>query len=87
MFKYDWVILSLNIVFRGALNGAGDTRFTMLITLVGAWVVFIPVVWLGAFVFKWGLLGAWVGAISYLVLAAVVFSIRFRGGRWKEIQV
>lgn len=78
---------ALNIVFRGALNGAGDTRFTMLVTLLGTWALFVPGVWLGAFVLKGGLFGAWAGAIVYLVLAAVSFSVRFRHGRWKEIRV
>ncbi|HEX2973636.1 MAG TPA: MATE family efflux transporter [Tepidisphaeraceae bacterium] len=78
---------ALNIVFRGALNGAGDTRFTMMVTVLGAWALFVPGAWLGAFVFKWGLFGAWAGAIAYLVLAGVTFSTRFRRGRWKEIQV
>lgn len=78
---------ALNIVFRGALNGAGDTRFTMVVTLLGAWALFIPVVWLTAFVLKWGLLGAWAGAIAYLVMAGVAFSRRFHGGRWKRIRV
>ena len=31
-----------NIVFRGALNGAGDTRFTMAVAVAGSAVVFIP---------------------------------------------
>lgn len=78
---------ALNIVFRGALNGAGDTRFTLFITVVGTWVLFIPGTWLAAFVLRGGLLGAWAGAIAYLVLAGVSFSLRFRGGGWKEIRV
>ncbi len=76
---------ALNIVFRGVLNGAGDTRYTMMVTLLAAWGVFLPGVYLGAFVLDWGAVGAWIGAIGYLFLLGTAFSIRFYRGRWKTI--
>ncbi len=76
-----------NIVCRGALNGAGDTRFTMLITILGAWFVFIPGVYVFVFIFPLGLLGAWSGAIAYLLLMGIVFFMRFRKGLWKNIRL
>ncbi|MGE5578192.1 MAG: MATE family efflux transporter [Syntrophothermus sp.] len=78
---------ALNIVFRGALNGGGDTRFTMMVTFVGSWGVFIPGVYLGAFVLGWGVIGAWLGAITYIIALGIVFSLRFRSGGWKAIEI
>jgi MATE family multidrug resistance protein len=76
---------ALGIVMAGALNGAGDTTFTMLARSIMAWGLFIPLVWLMIFQFNLGLLGAWIGALLYLGGLAFVYLIRFRTGRWKSI--
>jgi len=76
-----------NIVFRGALNGAGDTKFTMIVTTIGAWALFIPAVYVFTFILQWNLTGAWMGAIAYLITLGIVFSTRFRAGKWKTIEL
>lgn len=73
-----------NIVFRGALNGAGDTKFTGITTILAAYLLFIPLTYLGAFVFKLGLIGAWLGPIVYLISLGMIFSLRFLSGRWED---
>lgn len=78
---------AMNIVFRGALNGAGDTRFAMVLTLCGAWGVFVPTVYFLAFTLDLGLPGAWGGALLYIFLLGVAVGLRFRSGRWKTISV
>ncbi len=78
---------AMNIVFRGALNGAGDTRFTALVTFVASWGLFIPVVYLGAFILDWGVVGAWLGAFTYIIALGIVFSMRFRSGGWQAIEI
>jgi len=75
------------IVFRGALNGAGDTRFTMAVTTIGSWAVFIPSVYGLAFGLNAGLVGAWLGAIVYIFSIGVVFGLRFWRGRWQSIRL
>lgn len=77
----------LSIVMAGALNGAGDTTFTMLARSILAWGLFIPLVWLLIFRFDAGLAGAWAGALLYLGGLAVVYFLRFRSGRWKTIEL
>ena len=78
---------AVNIVLRGALNGAGDTRFTMTITMFFAWGLFVPGSYLGAFSLKLGVIGAWLGAFVYLATLGVIFFFRFRHGAWKEIVI
>lgn len=75
------------IVLAGALNGAGDTRFTMWTRSILAWGIFIPLVWVILFIFELGVWGAWVGALIYLGGLSVVYWIRFRNGRWKTIEL
>jgi MATE family multidrug resistance protein len=76
---------ALGIVLAGALNGAGDTTFTMLARSIMAWGMFIPLVWLLIYKFDQGLAGAWAGALIYLGGLAFVYLWRFRTGRWKSI--
>lgn len=78
---------AVNIVLRGALNGAGDTRFTMTVTLTLAWGLFVPGSYLGAIILKLGVMGAWLGALTYLVTLGLIFFFRFRKGDWKKIAI
>jgi multidrug resistance protein, MATE family len=71
-----------NIVFRAALAGAGDTRFTAVVTVISSWTLMLGGGWLLAFVFKLGLLGAWGGPFIYLTLLSFVYGLRWRSGVW-----
>lgn len=78
---------ALAIVFASALNGAGDTRFTMYTKTILAWGMFIPLSWLFAFPLKGGLAGAWIAALIYLGGLGFVYLWRFRSGKWKTISL
>jgi MATE family multidrug resistance protein len=75
------------IVLGGALNGAGDTTYTMLARLVCAWGIFLPLAYLFAFPLGGGVRGAWAGAMAYLITLALAYLVRFRSGRWKTLKV
>jgi multidrug resistance protein, MATE family len=81
------VIDGLGIVLGGSLNGAGDTRFTMLARAFCAAVIFLPLAWLLAFPLNGGVLGAWLGAIAYLFSLTLLYLWRWRSGRWKHLKV
>ncbi|MEM7347420.1 MAG: MATE family efflux transporter, partial [Chloroflexota bacterium] len=75
------------IVLAGALNGAGDTKFTLLARSILAWGVFIPAVWVLIFPLEQGVWGAWAAALGYLGGLGVVYFFRFRSGYWKTIEL
>ena len=91
--------LAATIVFTAALRGAGDTRVPVLFTLIGFFVIRLPLayaltspevdlgplgVWTGV---NMGLRGAWI-AMSIDVYARGTFLLlRFAGGRWRGIAV
>jgi multidrug resistance protein, MATE family len=75
------------IVLGGALNGAGDTTFTMVVRAVLAWVIFLPSAYLFIFVLKGGIAGAWLGAFVYLIGLAIIYFWRFKSGKWKSINL
>lgn len=68
------------IVLGGVLGGAGDTRFRMIVTLVGAWGVMVPLA--GLLAPRWGVMGAWMAALIFIVLAALAYLWRFAGRAW-----
>ena len=82
LMAFYQVFDAANIVFRAALNGAGDTRFTAITTLLASWSLMLGGGWLLAFVFKLGLIGAWGGPFVYLTLLSFVYWWRWRSGVW-----
>lgn len=75
------------IVISGALNGAGDTAYVMLVKIIFGWGVFLPLTWLLAFKFNGAVVGAWAAAIVYLSGLAIIYFLRFRAGKWKTIEL
>jgi MATE family multidrug resistance protein len=80
-------ILAASMVFSGALRGAGDTRFPMVVTAAAIWLVRLPLAYLFALVLDGGLLGAWAAMALDMVMRGVLNFLRFRAGRWKTLQV
>ena len=78
---------AMNIIFAGALKGAGDTRFTMWAAVIVAWIFFVPPVYVIIEVLQKGVLMAWGWATLYIILIGSVFCWRFRKGKWKEIDL
>jgi MATE family multidrug resistance protein len=76
-----------NVIFAGALKGAGDTKFVLIYSTVMAWGMLVPGVLLIVLVFNGGLLVMWTWALLYVGVLALGYTLRFRGGKWKSIQV
>lgn len=70
----------------GALRGAGDTYFTMIVSVVGHWIL-VPVLYLALNVFHLSIPISWLFIVIFFVLFAVVLVLRFRSGKWKTIKV
>lgn len=79
------LVNALGIVVAGALNGAGDTTFTMWARTLFAWGFFIPLVWVMIFPLQMGIWGAWLAALIYLGGLGLLYFWRFRSGKWKAI--
>ncbi|RMI07062.1 MAG: MATE family efflux transporter [Calditrichaeota bacterium] len=76
-----------NMVFSGALKGAGDTRFVAVASTGLSWVLMlipglISLYWLGGNIY-W----LWSLATLYICVLCLVFWGRFRQGRWKTMRV
>ncbi len=69
---------------NGALRGAGDTRVPLLASLVGFYLVALPVAYLGV-VTSLGVTALALSLVSSAVVPAAVNLWWFRGGRWKAV--
>jgi Na+-driven multidrug efflux pump len=92
--------LALAFVYAGALRGAGDVRFPMVVTTVAVWLVRLPV---GAFLglpgvcipftsmcvpgLGFGLPGIYAALIVEASIRAVLMYRRFHGGKWQTMKV
>lgn len=74
-----------NIIFISSLQAAGDTRWTLVISVIA------HVLFLGSLVlidhFKPGLWPEWLAATFFVWTIAIIWFLRFRSGVWKSIQV
>ena len=71
--------LKFNIL-SGALRGAGDTTYSMLVNVLSAWLLFVPALLLVTP--RYGLIGAWSCFILHVFVMALGVDIRVRGSRW-----
>jgi putative MATE family efflux protein len=79
--------LAVAMVLSGALQGAGDTRSPMWISIFCNWLVRFPILWLLALQFKYGPTGAWLAMAASIVAMAVLCTWRYQSGRWLKVRV
>ena len=77
--------LDVAIVFGRALDGAGDTRATMIITFLALVVLGVPMAW--GFSRLWAVNGIWAALIGSNVVQGIGVLIWFRLGKWKTRKV
>ncbi|MCX6308960.1 MAG: MATE family efflux transporter, partial [Bacteroidia bacterium] len=70
----------------GTLRGAGDTLYTMLVSVGANWT-FIPLLYLCLYVFHTSVPFAWFVIVAiYLIFCFVIYR-RFKSGKWKKLQI
>lgn len=75
------------VVLLGCLRGAGDTRFTALVSLISVTCVRPGISWLLCYPLGLGLLGAWLGTFCDQVVRFSMAFIRFRKGKWTQLKL
>lgn len=79
--------MAINQTLAGALRGAGDTRWVLLLSTIGMWTMRVGGGALLVFAFNLGAAGAWTGAVLDHTIRAAIIWWRFHGGKWKTIKV
>jgi len=84
MFQY---FDGLRMISSGILQGAGDTRYTMTVTLVLSWGLFVPLTWYLVVERGSDVRAAWLGASFAFMLQGVIMWRRFASDRWRGIEI
>lgn len=80
-------VLTLIFILAGALRGAGDTLWVMIITIVGNWFARVAIgVTLGYFI-GIGLVGFYIAMAIDMFIRVSMMIIRFKSGKWQNIRV
>ena len=70
-----------------ALFGAGDTKTPAMISVIGQWLIFLPLAYLVGPVLGYGLLGVWIAQGIYRGGQALLFMRVWQRGRWAELKI
>jgi multidrug resistance protein, MATE family len=74
---------AMQMVFVGAIKGAGDTWF-VLVTTIWTSALGIAACWIAS---RWGLIGWWYAVTGWICLLGLVYLVRFLQGRWRTMRV
>jgi putative MATE family efflux protein len=77
---------AFGMVLAGGLRGAGDTRWTMLITAASIWLLRIPLAYFFGIYLGLGLVGVWMGNTLDMGIRGLAVTWRYCTGRWKSIR-
>jgi putative MATE family efflux protein len=75
------------MVLRMSLRGAGATKTVLAVTLVGTFLVRLPVSYWAAVSMGWGLVGVWLGSTLDWVVEGGMLLVVFRRGAWRRARV
>ncbi len=77
----------LQVVQFGCLRGAGDTRFTAMVSLISVTFVRPFLSWVLCYPLGIGLIGAWLGTFGDQAVRFVMSFIRFHKGKWTKLKL
>jgi len=78
---------AVNLMYSGALRGAGDTKFVVWVSGLLAWFFWIPGVLYLYLVCNADIVLLWLFTSFYVAVFGLVFFLRFRTGKWKRIDL
>ncbi len=82
-----WLAVGFQFVLMNALQGAGDTMPTMIISIITTWLITLPLAYFLPKHTDFGVLGIrWAMAVSP-VAAGIANVVYFRTGRWKTRRI
>ena len=76
-----------NMIFSGALKGAGDTRFVAIMSVGLSWVLMLIPSALTLQVYHGGIYWLWFFVTLYIAGLCLAFGVRFWKGGWKSMRV
>ena len=69
----------------GILRGAGDTKFSSLLSMIGMWGVRVPLAYILIHFFGFSLLGVWFPMALDWTMRCLLMTIRYKRGKWLNV--
>ncbi len=87
LIAFGMPIDTLGLILMLSMQGAGDTRTVLIVSVGLQWVLLLPAVYVVGKVLAVGLLGIWLTQLVYRTLQSGVFAVFWRRGRWAKVKV
>jgi putative efflux protein, MATE family len=81
LFNSFW---SAAFILPAGLKGAGDVKYTLIISAGSMWLFRITFGYVLGIYFKLGVLGIWLGMYADWIIRCIAFYARFKGTRWQN---
>lgn len=78
------IFFSFFVISSGIFRGAGDVRFSFLVSLIGMWGLRISMVWMIVHVLRLGVVSVWITMGIDCMVRSGLCVLRFRSGKWIE---
>lgn len=75
------------VVYMGALRGAGDTLYTAIASMISVTVIRSIVSYVFGYPVGWGIYGIWLGVLADQISRFIFATIRFKQGKWVNIKI
>ena len=87
LVAFGFLATGTTVPLVAAMNGAGDTRPSMIVTFLANWPVKLPLCWALAIPFGYGTNGVWTGMLVSMLVEAAIIAWWFRRGTWKTRRI
>ncbi|HHX75385.1 MAG TPA: MATE family efflux transporter [Firmicutes bacterium] len=87
LVAFGQIPFAVQIVLAGALRGAGDTVWPLVIGATSMWCIRLVLAWFLVNRLGLGLAGAWSAMVLDLWVRGILILLRFRSGRWQKVAV
>ena len=71
-----------SFLLSNGMKGAGDTRFTTIIAITSMFAFRVFFAYIFGVMLDYGVTGIWIGMFLDWIFRCIVFSIRFKSGKW-----
>lgn len=75
---------SLNLVYVGALKGAGDVKFPVFYGMISMWGIMVLLSWILGIKLGFGIIGCWLGIGTDETTRGIVMFLRWKSKRWQK---
>jgi putative MATE family efflux protein len=78
------LLWSVSFLIPSGLKGAGDAKYTMIVSILGMWVFRITLGYILGVPLKLGIIGVWAAMYVDWLVRGTLFYIRLKHGKWQE---